>query len=232
MRNSNVYEERSLGIYADDPQEQPVEARKSFLSGLKSRVKRREGATESRGYFVRQQLRGQLANDQYWIVLAILFIIIVETGQFERDPVHYSCPLLRLQCYIRSHLGLWLCGHQRRLAERVIRLLRRLARAEQVDLMRCHDSRAASRLASRDRCGVSAAWGTFDGGRGRRWADLVGEKSVEVVDETDCNQRFFKIAVRQDFYCSFGNKYPPICNINCQDCLTKSSLKLSLSQSP
>lgn len=46
--------------------------------------------TESRGYFVRQQLRGQLAHDLWWIVLAVLFITITETSNFERDPVSYS----------------------------------------------------------------------------------------------------------------------------------------------
>jgi len=46
--------------------------------------------TESRGYFVRQQLRGQLAHDIWWIVLAVLFITITETSNFERDPVTYS----------------------------------------------------------------------------------------------------------------------------------------------
>lgn len=45
---------------------------------------------ESRGYFVRQQLRGQLAHDLWWIVLAVLFITMTETSNFERDPVSYS----------------------------------------------------------------------------------------------------------------------------------------------
>ncbi|MCJ1265223.1 hypothetical protein MMC22_005098 [Lobaria immixta] len=82
MRNSNVYEEyRSLGIYASYVQEKSAEARKSFLGGLKRK---------SRGYFVRQELHGQLAHDLWWIVLAALFIMITETGQIERDPITYS----------------------------------------------------------------------------------------------------------------------------------------------
>ena len=91
MRNSNVYEERSLGIYADDPH--PKEEAKSnqrFLGRLKRTLTNQQGPTESRGYFVRQQLRGQLAHDIWWIVLAILFITITETSQFEHDPVTYS----------------------------------------------------------------------------------------------------------------------------------------------
>ncbi|KAL8875701.1 MAG: hypothetical protein Q9198_005974, partial [Flavoplaca austrocitrina] len=35
-------------------------------------------------------LRGQLAHDLWWVVLAILFITIIETSSFERDPVTYS----------------------------------------------------------------------------------------------------------------------------------------------
>ena len=91
MRNSNVYEERSLGIYADDPHaKEEAGSNQGFLGRLKRTLTNQKGPTESRGYFVRQQLRGQLAHDIWWIVLAILFITITETSQFERDPVTYS----------------------------------------------------------------------------------------------------------------------------------------------
>lgn len=90
MRNSNVYEERSLGIYADDETtDKASEAKGSFIGRFKRRLTNR-GMEESGSYFVRQQLRGQLAHDLWWIVLAVLFITIIETGQFERDPVSYS----------------------------------------------------------------------------------------------------------------------------------------------
>ena len=95
MRNSNVYEERSLGIYADesrpsedDPGDEST--RSKLLGGLRRRLTGQSVPKESRGYFVRQQLRGQLAHDLWWIVLAVLFITITETGQFESDPVDYS----------------------------------------------------------------------------------------------------------------------------------------------
>ena len=94
MRNSNVYEERSLGVYSDDPQssqsEQAEVSKPNLLGRLKRSMTHSSGGTESRGYFVRQQLRGQLAHDLWWIVLAILFIMITETSNFERDPVAYS----------------------------------------------------------------------------------------------------------------------------------------------
>ncbi|KAL8810115.1 MAG: hypothetical protein Q9223_006049 [Gallowayella weberi] len=106
MRNSNVYEERSLGIY-DDPVPEPEDTltkqatrgskKEALISGLKRRMtvstqnpSSKPATSESRGYFVRQQLRGQLAHDLWWVVLAILFISITETSSFERDPVTYS----------------------------------------------------------------------------------------------------------------------------------------------
>ncbi|KAL8663051.1 MAG: hypothetical protein Q9202_004191 [Teloschistes flavicans] len=111
MRNSNVYEERSLGIYSDDPSDStltrqnsdipptPTSKKEALISGLKRRLTvmpngsssaSKPAASETRGYFVRQQLRGQLAHDLWWVVLAILFIAIIETSSFERDPKTYS----------------------------------------------------------------------------------------------------------------------------------------------
>ena len=92
MRNSNVYEERSLGIYADDPQasNQKEPGNTTFFGHLKRTVTGQGTSKESRGYFVRQQLRGQLAHDLWWIVLAVLFVMIIETSEFEHDPVTYS----------------------------------------------------------------------------------------------------------------------------------------------
>jgi len=98
MRNSNVYEERSLGIYADDPiaaqdpqkdEEEAINKPGSY-GAVKRRMTSQQGSRESRGYFVRQQLRGQLAHDLWWIVLAVLFINMIETGSFERDPINFS----------------------------------------------------------------------------------------------------------------------------------------------
>ncbi|KAF2813151.1 TrkH-domain-containing protein [Mytilinidion resinicola] len=89
MRNSNVYEERSLGIYSDDPGYDAVIASSSFFSKLRRTItgKRWEQRTS---YFVRQQLRAQLAHDAWWIVLAIFLIMIIEGSQFERNPAIFS----------------------------------------------------------------------------------------------------------------------------------------------
>jgi len=92
MRNSNVYEERSLGIYAEDPVERRAVSQPNLLGSLFRRLTNHNhsSSSEARGYFIRQQLRGQLAHDLWWIVLAVLFITITETGQFEADPISYS----------------------------------------------------------------------------------------------------------------------------------------------
>jgi potassium uptake Trk family protein len=82
MRNSNVYEERSLGIFAEDTMEDDKKSAKSGWLGYSSRNTRR--------YFLRQQLRNQLAHDLWWIMVSILFISCIEVANFERDPVTYS----------------------------------------------------------------------------------------------------------------------------------------------
>ena len=110
MRNSNVYEERSLGIYADEGDEvssgsdvsdntatgaaDAMDEKKSFVGTLKRHLTNqqfyKETGTYSRSYFIRQQLRSQLAHDLWWICLAVLFITIIEGSSFATDPVAYS----------------------------------------------------------------------------------------------------------------------------------------------
>ncbi|KAG8623199.1 hypothetical protein KVT40_008175 [Elsinoe batatas] len=94
MRHSNVYEERSLGIYAKDPDydNDPLALRRtattwSKISGLGKHV---SNIQESKSYFVRQQIRAQLAHDIWWLVLAVFLIMIIEGSQFERDPKTFS----------------------------------------------------------------------------------------------------------------------------------------------
>jgi Trk-type K+ transport system membrane component len=87
MRHSNVYEERSLGIYADDPSTND-DQQDSSLDTPRSPFSM--GPTSGRIYFIRQQLRAQMAYDLWWIALAVIIICIVEAGQFTRDPVTFS----------------------------------------------------------------------------------------------------------------------------------------------
>ena len=97
IRNTNVYEERSLGIFTEDEAEADEKAREktqdtSIMGGLKRAMTSRPQLATSwhRGDFVRQQLRGQLGNDLWFLALAVLFITIIETGQFERNPVVFA----------------------------------------------------------------------------------------------------------------------------------------------
>lgn len=120
MRNSNVYEERSLGIYAeenddDDPDSSSTHSQTSdqdpstvergrkvssapappgFLMRrahtIRNALADRRLNAESNSHFVRHQLRAQLAHDAWWIVLALFVIMIAEGGHFEKHPVEYS----------------------------------------------------------------------------------------------------------------------------------------------
>ncbi|KAK2035495.1 TrkH-domain-containing protein [Colletotrichum zoysiae] len=105
MRHSNVYEERSLGIYSGDvssTSEEDPEAARAFKSTFMSLhgvgatpPKSGTGGTdpnvpESRISFISQQVREQLAHDLWWLALAVLIITIIETSKFIQDPVTFS----------------------------------------------------------------------------------------------------------------------------------------------
>ncbi|KAH7321426.1 cation transport protein-domain-containing protein [Stachybotrys elegans] len=119
MRSSNVYEERSLGIYEDDPAalaevQNDVSLVPSGPSDGQTLRRRRTGAVignnlkrvmtfqgvgvrappknsdESPVSFIGQQIRGQLAHDLWWLVLAVLIIVTIETDHFLGDPTTFS----------------------------------------------------------------------------------------------------------------------------------------------
>lgn len=89
IRNSNVYEERSLGIYSDDPGYDFFEAE---MGTAKSWMKKRFGwnRPEDKSHFLQQQLRAQLAHDLWWLALAVFLIMIIEGPQFQQDPATFS----------------------------------------------------------------------------------------------------------------------------------------------
>ncbi|OBT63232.1 hypothetical protein VE03_07742 [Pseudogymnoascus sp. 23342-1-I1] len=96
MRHSNVYEERSLGIYAHDEPYSPGgprigtpahQIRRAITKVITSPFP--SGAYNAHD-FMRQQIRGQLAHDLWWLVVAVLLISCIEVANFERDPVTYS----------------------------------------------------------------------------------------------------------------------------------------------
>ncbi|PWY89992.1 putative potassium transporter [Aspergillus heteromorphus CBS 117.55] len=96
MRNTNVYEERSLGIYAHDNTDDEQDGQSSpnmFIQLVRHHILRRQDVSTpeaSRSYFVHQQLRSQLSHDLWWIALAVLLIAIAESSNFSRMPVAYS----------------------------------------------------------------------------------------------------------------------------------------------
>lgn len=107
MRNSNVYEERSLGIYEEDIEEaddadpkfprsqtgQSVQVPQTLLGKVRNmtRLATRAPVRQASTHFMRHQLRAQLSHDAWWICLAIFLIMIVEGARFESDPVVFSC---------------------------------------------------------------------------------------------------------------------------------------------
>lgn len=90
MRNTNVYEERSLGIYDDSNETMALddEAFRTHAPGWNA------GGGSPRkqldGRFVQQQLRAQLAHDLWILFMALFLIMIVESSQFQRDPAVFS----------------------------------------------------------------------------------------------------------------------------------------------
>ena len=98
-RNTNVYEERSLGIYAHDHPQKEGGSETSNTSILRSlvvhhllgRVDTPTGASESsRRYFIGQQIRSQLSHDIWLVAIAVLFISIAESSNYSREPVAFS----------------------------------------------------------------------------------------------------------------------------------------------
>jgi Trk-type K+ transport system membrane component len=48
------------------------------------------GRTVDQQYFLQQQLRARLAHDLWWLVLAVLLIMLIETSLFESNPEAFS----------------------------------------------------------------------------------------------------------------------------------------------
>jgi len=109
MRNSNVYEERSLGIYATeapstctlDGSTRPAPSSPPSLGHGERSQRSTQGPTPTlfsrsgsggglNKTFIRHQLRSQLAHDAWTIVLALFLITIIEAHKFAEDPAVFS----------------------------------------------------------------------------------------------------------------------------------------------
>jgi Trk-type K+ transport system membrane component len=80
MRNSNVYEERSLGIYAQDLEEGQREIDFHDPNAIR----------KTRMYFVRTQIQRQLGHDLWFVIACMILVVWIETDSYEKDPVNYS----------------------------------------------------------------------------------------------------------------------------------------------
>ncbi|KAL2853377.1 cation transport protein-domain-containing protein [Aspergillus pseudoustus] len=88
MRHTNVYEERSLGIYTEDnPLENEAQSQSIFTRLIHRHLLTHEG---TRRHFIREQLRDQLGHDLWWIALAVFLISIIESNNYTKDPVAFS----------------------------------------------------------------------------------------------------------------------------------------------
>ncbi|KAM0421389.1 hypothetical protein ACHAPT_010743 [Fusarium lateritium] len=74
LRRTNVYEERSLGIFKPKDGEVPTP----------------DDSIPQFRYISQQMYRQFTRNDTLALMLAALLITTIESGQFRRDPVHYS----------------------------------------------------------------------------------------------------------------------------------------------
>ena len=126
MRHSNVYEERSLGIYDEHPDSESTEGlpyatvsndsqpnprdylrrrntaatnasrlsqtvrTAAHFQGVGARRRPQPHEENSRFSFIQHQIRGQLAHDLWWLVIAAIIIIIIETDHFLAHPVVFS----------------------------------------------------------------------------------------------------------------------------------------------
>ncbi|KAI9442969.1 TrkH-domain-containing protein [Lactarius indigo] len=81
VRSTNVYEERSLGIFEDDEDDTDIENEEDYP------------VTDSRvavwGRYLARHTRRQLSFDMWWLALALFLICIVERGQL-RNPENAS----------------------------------------------------------------------------------------------------------------------------------------------
>ncbi|KAF7724505.1 hypothetical protein EC973_000956 [Apophysomyces ossiformis] len=93
MRNSNVYQERSLGIFRGQDDEEPVRFSEQELNGPAPFIKLRRHPTISsvvttskrvlRGpdFFVITQIQRQLTSDICWVIVGIFLISVIEAEE-------------------------------------------------------------------------------------------------------------------------------------------------------
>ncbi|KAF3913775.1 hypothetical protein ABW21_db0200049 [Orbilia brochopaga] len=81
MRTSNVYLERSLGIYEGDDKE---------IGDDDTLYEPSRDAKKPMLRFCVSQMKAQLSNDIWFIVLGIWLLIVIEAKRIETDPQYFS----------------------------------------------------------------------------------------------------------------------------------------------
>lgn len=87
LRSSNVYEEQSLGVYANDigeTAEQGAQSLNEKGSNWSASIKK------TRWYFLQQQVRSQLSHDLWWLTIATFIIVCIEVSSYNADPKTYA----------------------------------------------------------------------------------------------------------------------------------------------
>ncbi|RDL31144.1 uncharacterized protein BP5553_09933 [Venustampulla echinocandica] len=93
MRHSNVYEERSLGLYGNDSSSSLDTNEDGYKFPTHPTT---PNSTTDHGHrgtgldFVYHQIRHQLAHDIWWIIAPIFLISCIEVSNYDRDPLTYS----------------------------------------------------------------------------------------------------------------------------------------------
>ncbi|TVY29434.1 Potassium transport protein, partial [Lachnellula hyalina] len=88
MRSSNVYEERSLGIYANELLPEKSEMFSSPNYGDEDTFL--PHAPRTRAYYLQQEIRKQLGHDLWFPMATAILILWIETGSLDRDPTTFS----------------------------------------------------------------------------------------------------------------------------------------------
>ncbi|CAD6506033.1 BgTH12-06965 [Blumeria graminis f. sp. triticale] len=86
MRSSNVYEERSLGIYTRDVPKTSDPEKSEDCQAFKAFPTRHL----DRFYFVQEQIRRQLGHDLWFLVIGMMIITCFESTNYERDPLTFA----------------------------------------------------------------------------------------------------------------------------------------------
>ncbi|TVY69020.1 Low-affinity potassium transport protein [Lachnellula suecica] len=86
MRTSNVYEERSLGIYSH---ELSADAESTPGHDLESKRLQLQNP-ETIVYSIQKEIQKQLSHDVWFPITAAIIILWIETGSYDRDPITFS----------------------------------------------------------------------------------------------------------------------------------------------